>query len=64
MGSAKKSLYDLALKVAEVFYEDGYEDGYDDGYEDGKDKYKSAISDGLRNGSSECAKAMRSRRKD
>lgn len=44
-------------------YTTGYNAGYGDGVNDSLSQYKSAISDGLRCGSSECGRAMRGLRK-
>ncbi len=41
------------------FAEKYYNQGYDDGVEDTKNLLKSAISDGLRKGSSECGRIFR-----
>lgn len=52
--------------VEEAFMEgivEGYNIGYDDGYDDGTSIMKKAVSDGLRHGSKECAKAMKTFRK-
>ena len=43
------------------FAEKYYNQGYDDGVEDTKNSFKSAISDGLRKGSSECGRILRER---
>ncbi|MCM1233066.1 MAG: hypothetical protein NC489_23325 [Ruminococcus flavefaciens] len=66
MGAAKKR----NIKELETFKTDianlaekYYNEGYDDGFEDAKNEDKPAISDGLRNGSSECGKALRKYRK-
>lgn len=41
------------------FAEKYYNQGYDDGVEDTKNDFKSAISDGLRKGSSECGRILK-----
>lgn len=43
--------------------EESYTEGYKDGYEDTDIEYNKAISDGLKKGSSECAKKMVQRKK-
>lgn len=64
---ALEKITDLAEKFASAIFKEGYETGYKDGYEDGTEDYEArmgkALSDGLRKGSSECAKEMRARRK-
>ena len=59
LGNTLTSLLELLFETG---YTEGYDTGYDDGYEDGYKKRKeedmAAISDGLRKGSSECAKIL------
>ncbi len=52
------------LKQAhDIGYAKGFENGIAVGYALALEQTKPAVSDGLRNGSSECGKNMRSRRK-
>jgi hypothetical protein len=48
----------------DIGYESGFAKGTIFGYALALEQTKAAVSDGLRNGSSECGKNMRSRRKD
>ncbi|MGC1068707.1 hypothetical protein WKH16_22470 [Pantoea agglomerans] len=52
----------LLNQAKTVFYTQGYNDGSAHGYVTAVDALKPAISDGLRNGSSECGKVMQSLR--
>lgn len=56
-------LMDMILEGLEESYTEGYKDGYKDGCEDTDIEYNKAISDGLKKGSSECAKKMVQRKK-
>ncbi|WP_270505842.1 hypothetical protein [Paraclostridium sordellii] len=62
-----EKIAELAQGFASAIFKEGYETGYSDGYEDGTSDYEErigkALSDGLRSGSSECAREMRARRK-
>ncbi|MGY5718694.1 hypothetical protein ACXHQ0_15730 [Vibrio antiquarius] len=57
-----------AMQAAEAAFESGYNSGFFNGYQVGEtvgyvrgiDSLKAAVSDGLRHGSPECAKAMQS----
>ena len=55
---SSEEVEEIQKDADEYVYDDGYGDGYDDGLDDNWDKNKKAISDGLRNGASECGKAM------
>lgn len=51
-------LANLIQQVFEIGIEIGYESGYEDGRNDEKERVKSAISDGTRHGSPECAREL------
>lgn len=67
----KNDLRDDILQLHNKLYKlglvEGYEKGYSDGFEDGYDKrtfeLKSALSDGLRSGSSDCGTEMQKLKK-
>lgn len=58
MNRASKRMHDLLDDAYNEGVIDGYGKGYKDGVEDTKEKFKPAIADGLRGGSSECGRMM------
>ncbi len=61
-------LFTILQQAKDIGFAQGFEQGFGlgvlAGYAKSQEETKPAVSDGLRNGSSECGKNMRSRHKD